>query len=315
MLEVALVGAGVMGSNHARVLAQFRDARLAWVVDPDRERADIVAAAYGARAAGSVEEILGTVDAAILATPTAQHAQQGVALLNGGAHLLVEKPIAGSLADANALVSSAAAAERVLQVGHVERFNPAVLELDSIVDAPIHLSFQRVGPFSPRVSDGVILDLMIHDLDLARSIARSEVAEVQSVARATRSDSEDIATALLTFENGVTAALTASRVGQTKIREITITQQANFVAVDLLRQALTIHRVDHAEFLSGQGSTYRQTGVVEVPFLENRGEPLALELAHFLSCVTEGTTPRVSGADGVAALDLAMRVSAAAVRS
>jgi predicted dehydrogenase len=156
------------------------------------------------------------------------------------------------------------------------------------------------------------MDLMTHDLDLACALAGSDVTNVKAVTRRIRSDTEDLASALLTFANGVTASLTASRVGQNKIRRLSITQRGSFVHVDLLRQDVTVNRVDHAEYLSGEGTRYRQSGVVEVPFLEHRGEPLYLELAHFVDCVANGGVPRVSGEDGVRALELAERVLASA---
>jgi predicted dehydrogenase len=315
MLELAVVGAGIMGANHVRVASQLRDARVAFVVDADLERATSAARLVGARAAADVSEVLTSVQAAIVATPTPWHEPMGLELIEAGIHILVEKPIAPSPESGRRLVDAADRNGVVLQVGHVERFNPAVLELDNIVRDVIHVAVERISPYSPRISDGVILDLMIHDLDLVRSIVGSEVVDVSATARAVRSDTEDLASALLTFASGATATLTASRIGQNKIRTIEVTQSGSFVTVDLLRQDVTINRVDHSEYLSDQGARYRQTGVIEVPFLEHRGEPLHLELAGFVDCVRTGRPPRVPGADGLAALELAERVAAAAVRS
>jgi predicted dehydrogenase len=198
--------------------------------------------------------------------------------------------------------------DRVLMVGHVERFNPAVLQLDGIVQDPLHVELTRMGPFSPRVTADVVLDLMIHDLELALALAGSDVERIEGMGRRERSDSLDLATALLQFRNGVTATVTASRVGQTKIRRIELTQRANFVVLDLVRQDLTLHRVDHNEFLAEGGARYRQSGLIEIPFLEHRGEPLALELEHFLQCVADRRSPRVTGLQGRRALELALAV-------
>ncbi len=169
-----------------------------------------------------------------------------------------------------------------------------------------------MSPFSPRIREDVITDLMIHDLDVVRSIAGCGVVDVQCMAMRVHSDTEDLATALLRFENGMTANLTASRVGQQKIRELRITQPDRYVTVDLVRQDVTINRVEHSEFLSSDGARYRQSGIVEIPFLEHQGEPLLLELQEFVRAASTGTTPRVTAAEGVEALRLVERVQAAA---
>lgn len=312
MLRFAVVGAGVMGTNHVRVLRAVPDAEVTHVVDPDRERAERVATTCGAKAASDVAEVLGEVDCAVVASPSSQHEEHAGLLLTNGVHVLVEKPIATTPDAAARLVALAEERGMVLQVGHVERFNPAVMELDRLRAGAVHVEATRVGPYSARVEVGVVLDLMIHDLDIVLAIAQSDPVEVHATAQRTRSGTEDLASALIRFENGMSAALTASRIGQNKIRNLSITRQADFVAVDLLRQDVTIHRVDHSEYLSDEGTRYRQTGVVEMPFLENRGEPLFLELAHFAQAVRTGDTPRVTGRDGLRALELALRVRSAA---
>jgi len=311
VLNVAVIGAGVMGANHVRILRQLPDVRVSHVVDSDLERARALAGAVGAEVAADALDVVDSVGAAVVATPTTTHADITVDLLTGGVHVLVEKPMATSVEDAERMLAAAEAHGCILQVGHVERFNPAVLELDNLLRDPIHLDFARISPYSSRLNDGVVVDLMTHDLDLACAIAKSPVADVSAVAQRTRSTTEDLVSALLLFENGITATLTASRIGQNKIRAMSITQLDNYVYVDLLRQDVTVTRVEHAEFLSDEGMRYRQAGVVEVPFLEHRGEPLFLELQHFVGCVLTGTAPRVSGADGIRTLRLADRVLAA----
>jgi predicted dehydrogenase len=310
MIELGLIGAGAMGMNHARVALALRDARLSVVVDPDEKRGRPVAERAGARYSSDLQKVLGMIDAAIVAVPTGSHFEIVMELLEAGIHVLVEKPIASSPDQGRKLVSAAEAASRVLMVGHVERFNPAVLQLDDIVSEPIHLAAQRISPFAPHIDDGVTLDLMIHDLDLVASLVRSPVSRVQAVTRDVHGP-DDLTVALLEFANGTTADLTASRLGQEKIRDLSITQRDNFVKVDLIRQSVSIHRVGRIE--SGDsGAIYRQSGIVEVPFLRYRGEPLLLELEHFTSCVVAGTTPRVTGEDGVAALELVAQVRHAA---
>lgn len=304
-----------MGANHARVARSLRDAELAFVVDPDLSRAGALAANLGVKAAGSVDEILDDIDAAVIAAPSELHAEVGLRLIGAGKHVLIEKPLATTVADAERLVQAAADAGVTLTVGHVERFNPAVLELDHVVRDPgeiVHVSTARISPYSSRITTGVVLDLLIHDLDLVRSIVRSPVASVHAVTRTVRSATEDLASVLLRFEDGVTADLIASRVGQQKIRTVGIAQSDAYVTVDLLRQEVLINRVDHSEYVSAEGARYRQTGTVEIPFLEQRGEPLFLEQQEFVRALTTGTTPRVSGEDGVEALRLALRVLDAA---
>lgn len=313
--RLAVIGGGIMGANHARVARSLRDAELAYVVDPDLSRAGALAANLGVKAAGTVEEILDDIDAAVIAAPSELHAELGLALIGAGKHVLIEKPLATTVADAERLVQAAADAGVTLTVGHVERFNPAVLELDHVVRDPagiVHVTTARISPYSSRITTGVVLDLLIHDLDLVRSIVRSPVRSVHAVTRTVRSTTEDLASVLLQFEDGVTADLIASRVGQQKIRTLGIAQTDAYVTVDLLRQEVLINRVDHSEYVSAEGARYRQTGTVEIPFLEQRGEPLFLEQQEFVRALSSGTTPRVTGEDGVEALRLALRVLDAA---
>jgi predicted dehydrogenase len=311
-MRIAVVGAGVMGTNHGRVASTLPDAALTHVIDADHERAASLANAYGVESGTDPMSIVGNADAAILALPTALHTPVAVPLLEAGVHCLVEKPIAGSVEDAEKILAAAESSGATLMVGHVERFNPAVLELDRVLDERvIHIEAARVGPFSARVKDSVVLDLMIHDLDLARSIAGGEVVKVSALAQRTRTDSEDLTVALLTFDNGVTATVTASRLGQQKTRELRITQEDSFVVVELMGPAVTLHRVEHAEFTGKEGTVYRQRGLVEIPMLETRGEPLWLEQREFVAAIREGRAPRVSGEDGLAALKMALDVVSA----
>ena len=282
------------------------------MVDPDLERASAIAKLIGAEAVGSLDDAFDEIDAAIVAAPSELHLPLGLQLIKAGKHVLIEKPIATTVQDAELLVDAAERAGVTLMVGHVERFNPAVLHLDQVVHDPVHLSASRISPYSPRISIGVVMDLMIHDLDIVLALARSTVREVAAVSRTLRSSTEDLCSVVLQFENGVTADLTASRIGQQKIRALAITQPDNYVSVDLLRQDVTINRVDYSEYVSTEGSRYRQSGMVEIPFLEFRGEPLFLEQQEFVRAVTTQSEPRVTGAQGTAALRLAHRVLAAA---
>lgn len=307
-MRLAVIGAGVMGTNHARVATTVVEARLTHVIDADAGRARALAASSGAIAGTDPLSVLGEVDAAIVALPTSHHAEVAVPLLEAGVHCLVEKPIAPTVADAERIVEAAERGGATLAVGHVERFNPAVLEAEKFIDDVIHVEAARVGPFSARVADSVVIDLMIHDLDIVRSIAGGEVASVSAVAQRVRTDTEDLATALVTFDSGVSAVLTASRLGQQKSRTLSVTQHDSHLMVDLMRQEVTIERVEHVEYTGPEGTVYRQRGLVEIPMIETRGEPLWLEQRDFIASVTEGRAPRVGGADGIAALRMALEV-------
>jgi predicted dehydrogenase len=308
MRKLAIVGAGIMGSNHARVATQLPGVMVSHVVDSDRQRGEALARSVDACFETNVEALLGKVDAAVVAVPTPLHLSVGLELIEAGVHVLMEKPIADRVEAAEQLVAAAHRAGVCLMVGHIERFNPAIFELQSIVTSPIHVEATRVSAFTDRVLDGVIRDLMIHDLDLTLAIMGSEPTTVSAVAQRVRSDSEDLASALLGFASGTTASLTASRVGQQKIRRVHVTQLDSYVEADLVRQDVSIHRVQHAEFLTNEGRRYSQAGVVEIPYLRHRGEPLSLELSHFVDCIRGDARPRVSGEDGLRALRLAERV-------
>ncbi|CAN5592779.1 Gfo/Idh/MocA family oxidoreductase [soil metagenome] len=316
-LRLVVVGAGIMGTNHARVARQSPDIQLVAVVDPDLERARASARSPDVLVCASVDQLNIAFDAAVVAVPTAHHLSTVLALAKHGAHLLVEKPLAGSLDDAAQIIEVAAANSLVLAVGHIERFNPAVAELPSLLDEPIHIEASRISPYSARIGDGVILDLMIHDIDIVCSLAGTdaELISVSGVARSVRGASEDIACVTMGFSTGLTATFNTSRLGQQKIRLVEITQAESTLIADLVRQDVTIHRMSHHEYLSQEGTRYRQSSVVEIPFLETRGEPLALELAHFADCVSKGSQPRVSGADGLRALRLACEASKAVARA
>ena len=312
MLQVAIVGAGVMGSNHARVAAATPGIIVTHVIDPDPERANALAHHVGASALTSLDALAEMPDAAIVAAPSQLHRELAEKLAGRGVHLLVEKPLALTVADSQAICAAARRSGVVLSVGHVERFNPAVLELERLVSDPLHIRATRISPYSSRVTESVVLDMMIHDLDIVACIAGAKVKELYAMAQAPRSASHDLVTSLIRFDTGMTATVTASRIGQNKERSIVITQSDSVITVDLLRQDITISKMHHAEYTSDAGTRYRQSGVVEIPFLEQRGEPLGLEHVDFYSAIRDGRPPRVTGQQGVEAVELSLRVMAAA---
>lgn len=315
MPRLAIIGAGVMGANHGRVARTIREFTITSICDPDRERAASVARPLGASDTSDVDEAITMADAVILAAPSHTHGDLGEKILKSGRDLLVEKPIATSVRDAERLIEAAQANDRILMVGHIERFNPAVMDLGPMVTDPVSVEITRVGPFSTRNLADVFLDLMIHDVDLVRSLVGAEVTRHHAMAKIVRTNEFDFANALLHFENGVIANLTASRVSQNKVRRITVTQRENVIVADLLRQHVEVHRIESSEFLSESGMRYRQSGLVEIPYLSQPGEPLAHEQRHFAACVEQRTQPMVSGEDGLEALKtcLALREASMAV--
>ncbi|CAN5607359.1 Gfo/Idh/MocA family oxidoreductase [soil metagenome] len=311
-LRIGVVGVGVMGANHARVARQVRRAHLAAVVDRDIARAEALARPTGALAAASLDDALGHIDLAVIAVPTQAHVDVVEQCFAAGAHFLVEKPIAGNVADAERLVAGAQQAGVTLAGGHIERFNAAVAELPQHSEDPVHITATRVSPYSPRIADGVIHDLMIHDLDIVLSLAgrEAEVTHTAGVSRCTRSATEDLAVVSLGFDTGLTASFVTSRIAQQKVRLLEITQADSVVHADLVRQDITIHRMSRHEYLADDGVRYRQSSVLEVPFLESRGEPLVRELQDVVDAILDRRAPTVSGTDGTRAVALADRISA-----
>lgn len=310
-VPLVIVGAGVMGANHARVAHQCPRASVSWVVDNNAERARAVAQSVGARWAPSLEAVdLSEVRGAVVAVPTQHHRAPALALLGAGVPLLLEKPFTGTLQDADAVLLAAAKANVMLMIGHTERFNPVVRYLERSVRDLVHIDAVRISPFSQRVTSNVVLDMMIHDLDILLALAGAPVTCISGIGQQRRGASVDLASILLTFANGITATVTASRLGQAKIREVLITQHESFVRANLLRQDLQISKVEQAEYLSDAGTRYRQSEVVEIPFLEERGEPLYLEMEHFVTCIIDGNEPLITGVAGRRALELALRAEA-----
>jgi predicted dehydrogenase len=306
--RLAIVGAGIMGANHGRVAGAIREFVVTAVCDQDRLRAAAVAKQHGAVETSDVDEAITAADAVVLATPSDTHAELGTRILDAGRDLLVEKPIATNADDAKRLIAAAAANDRILMVGHVERFNPAVVELMHLVDDPVAMEITRVGPFSARVLADVVLDLMIHDIDLVRATIGAEIADFSAMAQTVHSADPDLTCALLRLDNGVIANITSSRISQNKIRRIVLTQRENTVVVDLLRQQVEVHRIEHSEYLSDGGARYRQSGLVEIPFLSQYGEPLMHELRHFASCIVDRQPPATSGDDALVALEIALAI-------
>jgi predicted dehydrogenase len=310
-----VVGVGVFGRNHARVyheLEQQREpVRLVGVVDPDLDRADAVAREFGCRAFGSVAQMLTThseIRAASVAAPTVHHLAVARALMEAGVDVLIEKPVAASLAEANELVQLAAAHKRIAQAGHLERFNPAVRATIPLLTQPMFFEVHRLSVFTPRSLDvDVVLDLMIHDLDIVLSFADSPVKEVRAVGLPILSGKVDIANVRLEFESGCVANFTASRVSTERVRKLRFFQPQQYVSVDYGRQEVLVFTVG-ADGVPGAPTVNPQIKVAKPPVTSE--EPLHAELKSFLHAVQQRSTPAVPLEDGRRALALALDIVA-----
>jgi predicted dehydrogenase len=315
-ISVAVVGVGVFGRNHARVYHELEQqgepVRLVGVVDPNLERADAVAREFGCRAFGSVEQMLTThseVRAASVAAPTVHHLEVARALMKAGVDVLIEKPVAASLDEANELVQVADAHKRIAQAGHLERFNPAVRATIPLLTQPMFFEVHRLSVFTPRSLDvEVVLDLMIHDLDIVLSFANSPVKEVRAVGLPILSGKVDIANVRLEFESGCVANFTASRVSTERVRKLRFFQPQQYVSVDYGRQEVLVFTVgaDESKLGAGTPTVNPQIKVVKPPVTSE--EPLHAELKSFLHAVRERSTPVVPLEDGRRALALALDV-------
>ena len=298
-VRIAVVGVGAFGKNHARNLEAIPGAELVAVVDPDRERALDIAAEYGTRALTDYHELIGQVDAAVVAAPTAVHAEIGCALLEAGVDVLVEKPLAADLAAADRLIAAAEAGGRILQVGHLERFNPIVELAFEVAELPLFFEIHRLSTFSPRSLDvDVLLDLMIHDLDILLSLVHSEIDRIEASGIPILSEQPDIASVRIVFQNGCVANLTASRISTEKIRKLRFFQPRQYVSIDYARQDGVKIGLD-----ASGGLRYEQ---LKPP----PAEPLRAELEAFLESVRRRRPPLVDGPAGRRALAAALRIRA-----
>lgn len=301
-IRAAVVGAGEFGRNHARVYRELPGADLVGVYDLDQARARTIAAEFETRALGSLEEVCQLAEAASVAVPTVAHAEVGCRLLENGLDVLVEKPMAPNLAEADALLGAARNRGRILQVGHVERFNPAVAAVEPILNRPLFFEVHRLGVFTPRSLDvEVIFDLMIHDLDILLALVKEPVTEVKAVGIPVLTDKVDIAHARLEFAGGAVANVTASRVSTERVRKMRFFQQHEYISLDYARRDAL--RVSVKTPGPQPEFAYEKLPSANV-------EPLHAELEAFAQAVRTRREPKTNGAAGRAALELATRVMA-----
>jgi predicted dehydrogenase len=296
-VRVGVVGVGALGQHHARVYAGLPGARLAGVYDVDRPRAEEVAARHGARVFDGLEALLPEVDAVSVAVPTADHHAVGRRLLEAGKDVLLEKPMTATIGEAEDLIRLAGERGAVLQIGHIERFNPAVDVLKATVSRPRFIEVHRLGSFSPRSLDiDVVLDLMIHDLDIILTLDPSEAVQVDAVGVPVLTPRVDIANVRLRFASGLIANLTASRVSVEKVRKFRVFSPRTYISVDFARREAQVCRL--ADGAAGPEIQMERTAAPDE-------EPLRRQLEAFVACARSRRPPVVSGADGLRALRLA----------
>jgi predicted dehydrogenase len=303
-IRAAVVGVGYLGRFHAQKYAQLPACELIAVVDGRAEVRDAVAAEVKTRALSDYRELLGQVDAVSVVTPTSAHFEIADAFLAAGAHVLVEKPITETPQQARALIATAAKGKRILQVGHLERFNAAILAAEPHLSTPRFIECQRLAPFKERGTDvNVVLDLMIHDIDLVQSLAGSEIVSIDAVGTPVFSGEIDIANARIRFANGCVANTTASRVSLKTERKLRIFEDAAYISLDLQQKILTLIRRKEGAPLAGQLPV-----TIEEANLE-QGDALKSEIEAFLECIRNDRKPIVSGEDGLRALETAIRIT------
>lgn len=300
--KVGVIGVGHLGQHHARVYTELLGTHLVGVVDQNESRASAIGENLGVPWFTDMDEFIARAkpDAVSVVVPTSGHFEVARKALMNGIHVLIEKPVTTTVSEAESLLRMAADLDLVLQVGHIERFNSAIQYISKIIHEPLFLQSRRLGPYSPRISDvGVVLDLMIHDIDIILSLVQSEISSISAMGRCVRSNHEDIASAQISFENGAMAHILVSRVSERRLRQLEIMEPERYVTIDYETQDVSINRC-----------VRQNNGLVEV--IEHpvfpKSEQLKLELQHFVTCVREGKQPLVGITDGKRALEVAVSV-------
>ena len=295
-IRVGVVGVGHLGSIHAKIYSRLDNIKLAGVCDCNLERALEVGKRFRTASYSDYEELFDKVDAASIVVPTSLHYNIAKDFLNNGIHVLIEKPITKTLSEADELIEIAKEKNLILQVGHIERFNSAVLAAEPHLKTPKFVECQRLGPFHKRVQDvGVVLDLMIHDIDIVLGLIKKDVVSIEAVGLSTISDHEDVANVRLTFEDGIIADITASRVTKDIVRKMRIFQEDSYLSLDYVTQDVML---------------FRKTGdsILTEKIRIRKKNPLKKELKSFIECVRTGKRPIVSGTEGRRALAVALEI-------
>ncbi|MDP3009408.1 MAG: Gfo/Idh/MocA family oxidoreductase [Methylococcales bacterium] len=302
-LKCAVIGTGYLGKFHAEKYALLPDCELVAVVDINQEAAQSVADKHGAEALTDYSSLLNTVDAVSIVVPTTLHHQVAKDFLNAGVHVLVEKPITVTVAEADELIAIAAAKNLILQVGHLERFNPAVLGLDK-EEKPLFIESHRLSPFNPRANDvSVVLDLMIHDIDIILALVDSEIERIDASGTPVLTQGTDIANARLTFKNGCVANVTASRISMKMERKMRLFRPSSYISVDFQNRILSKYQTGTKEMFPGVPEIISEESTFD------SADALLEEIKHFVNCIHTGDNPLVSGVAGRRALATAIQIT------
>jgi predicted dehydrogenase len=314
-IKCGVAGVGSLGQHHARIYAALPGAELAGIFEPSDARAAEICAKFNCRRFATIEELGEACDAVSVVVPTDRHAEVALPLLAKKTHLLIEKPLCASLEEAEQVLAAAKQHGCLVQVGHIEHFNPVMSFLEKQIDEPRYITAERLAPYQPRGTEvGVVLDLMIHDIGIVLALVKSPIAKIDSVGVTVLSKSEDIANARIQFANGCVANLSASRMSMKKAREIRIFQSDAYLSLDFMNQAghlvkkndIIAYAVKTKLGLAKAGDS-SAIPVKDIPI--EKGEPLALELAHFVESVAKARQPKVGAALGKSALEVAITIT------
>jgi len=303
-IKSAVIGAGYLGKFHAEKYAGLPDCELVAVVDVNQQAAEEIAQKHQTQALTDYRQLLGQVDAVSIVVPTTLHHKVALDFINHGAHVLVEKPITVTVEEADELIAAAKANHVLLQVGHLERFNPAVMGLDHLPDKPLFIESHRLSPFNPRANDvRVVLDLMIHDIDIILALVDSEIERLDASGTPVLTKGTDIANARIVFKSGCVANVTASRVSMKMERKMRMFRPSCYVSVDFQNRVLTQHQIGDKEMFPGIPDIKTNESTFE------NGDALLEEIKSFLHCIKTGEEPLVSGESGKRALEVAIQIS------
>ncbi len=309
-VRAGVVGVGRMGEYHVGILSEIPNVEIIGVVDASPDRASFIAKQYNIPSHYSNhQELFGKVDVVIVSVPTSFHYPVAKDFLRAGIHVLLEKPCANDLEHARDLFDTAAKNKVTLHIGHIERFNGAVQEIDKIVTDPLFVECRRMGPFSNRIKDdGVVLDIMIHDIDIVLNLIKSKVVEINVTGASVFTEKDDIVNAQLKFENDCIANIVASRASQNKVRTLEVTQKDSYVLLDYTDQEIYVHRKSSSEHVVTKDALrYKQESHVERIFV-HKDNPLKLEIKHFLDCAANGSPRNVAVDNELYSLEIALEI-------
>ena len=310
MIKVATIGVGSLGQHHARVYTQLDGVELVGVVDSDIAQAKKIAKKLKCRYFKTAQEVIGLVDAVSVVVPNEAHCEIGSLFLANKVHCLIEKPMTMNIDEANTLIKLSDENSAILQVGHIERFNPAVLAIESMKFEPLFIEAHRLGPYSPRgISTGIVMELMIHDIDIVLQMVKRKVKDVQAVGVPVLSSTDDIANVRLSFEGGCVANLTASRVTTKMERKIRIFSRTGYLSIDFLKKEARVYKLRDGSDPTQAGSLIGLSKMIEIKKLKIKDEEqLKLELNSFINCIKKNESPIVSGRQGRDAVALGLNI-------